>query len=52
MLKRLDDCRWEVPRTGGMKVPGIIYSSERLLTDMGNDESQKQVANVAHLPES
>ncbi len=50
MLKRLDDCRWEVPRTGGMKVPGIIYSSERLLTDMGNDESQKQVANVAHLP--
>ncbi|HOF04873.1 MAG TPA: RtcB family protein [Syntrophales bacterium] len=50
MLKKLDDCRWEVPRTGGMKVPGIIYSSERLLRDMGNDESQKQVANVAHLP--
>ncbi len=50
MLKRLDDCRWEVPRTGGMKVPGIIYSSERLLKDMGSDESRKQVANVAHLP--
>ncbi len=50
MLKKLDDYRWEVPRTGGMKVPGIIYSSERLLKDMGSDESQKQVANVAHLP--
>ncbi|HQH79587.1 MAG TPA: RtcB family protein, partial [Synergistaceae bacterium] len=31
-------------------MPGIIYSSERLLKDMGSDESRKQVANVAHLP--
>ena len=50
MLKKIDDCRWEVPQSGGMRVPGIIYSSERLLRDMGSDESQKQVANVAHLP--
>ena len=50
MLKKIDDCRWEVPMTGGMKVPGIIYSSESLLKDMGSDESRKQVANVAHLP--
>jgi tRNA-splicing ligase RtcB len=49
-LKKLDDCRWMVPQTGGMKVPGIIYSSERLIREMGADESPKQVANVAHLP--
>ena len=50
MLKKIDDCRWEVPMTGGMKVPGVIYMSERLMEDMGSDESEKQVANVAHLP--
>ncbi len=50
MLKKLDDYRWEIPMTGGMNVPGIIYSSERLIKGMGRDESPKQVANVAHLP--
>jgi tRNA-splicing ligase RtcB len=49
-LKKMDDCRWMVPQTGGMKVPGIIYSSDRLIKEMGADESPKQVANVAHLP--
>ena len=33
-----------------MRVPGIIYASERLMRSMGKDESPKQVANVAHLP--
>jgi len=33
-----------------MRVPGIIYASERLLKGMGNDEGTRQVANVAHLP--
>jgi tRNA-splicing ligase RtcB len=49
-LKKMDDCRWMIPQSGGMKVPGIIYSSERLIREMGADESPKQVANVAHLP--
>jgi len=33
-----------------MKVPGILYTSERMIKEMGSDESPKQVANVAHLP--
>jgi tRNA-splicing ligase RtcB len=33
-----------------MRVPGIIYSSEELLAAMGEDQSVRQVANVAHLP--
>jgi tRNA-splicing ligase RtcB (3'-phosphate/5'-hydroxy nucleic acid ligase) len=49
-LRKIDDWRWEVPQEGGMRVPGIIYASERLLTGMGTDEGPKQVANVAHLP--
>ncbi len=49
-MERLDDFRWLIPRQGGMRVPGILYASERLLRSMGKDESPKQVANVAHLP--
>ncbi|MFA4916010.1 MAG: RtcB family protein [Syntrophales bacterium] len=49
-LKRIDEYRWMIPPVGGMKVPGIIYSSEELIRQMGPDESPQQVANVAHLP--
>ena len=49
-LKKLDDYRWEIPRSGAMRVPGLIYASEKLLKTMGTDEAPKQVANVAQLP--
>jgi tRNA-splicing ligase RtcB len=49
-LEKIDEYRWMIPPVGGMRVPGIIYSSEDLIREMGTDESPKQVANVAHLP--
>jgi len=49
-LNKLDACRWMIPKTGGMLVPGLIYTSEALLREMGGDESPQQVMNVAHLP--
>lgn len=49
-LEKLDDYRWLIPRSGGMRVPGMIYSSERMLSHIRLDQSPKQVANVAHLP--
>ena len=49
-LRRLDEYRWEVPKEGAMRVPGIIYASEKLMRAMGQDESPRQVANVAQLP--
>ena len=49
-LRRLDEYRWEVPREGSMRVPGMIYASAKLMKAMGQDESPRQVANVAHLP--
>lgn len=33
-----------------MRVPGMIYASGKLMKTMGQDESPRQVANVAHLP--
>ena len=49
-MKKLDENRWLIEPMGGMKVPGILYTSERLLRDMAGDQSPQQVANVAHLP--
>jgi tRNA-splicing ligase RtcB len=49
-LRPIDPWRWEIPRTGKMRVPGILYASKKLLQNMGADEGTKQVANVACLP--
>lgn len=49
-LKRLSPVLWEIPKEGGMRVPGRIYASEKLMESIRQDESIKQVANVAHLP--
>ena len=49
-LARLEDYLWEIPRQGGMRVPGRIYATEKLMADIKSDNSLKQVMNVAHLP--
>ncbi|PKN18245.1 MAG: RNA-splicing ligase RtcB [Deltaproteobacteria bacterium HGW-Deltaproteobacteria-6] len=49
-LEKIDDNRWLLPQTGLMRVPGMIYANEKIFDLLKNDESAKQVANVAHLP--
>ncbi len=49
-LKKEDSSRWIIPKTGAMRVPGLIFSNERLIKDIRNDQSLVQVANVATLP--
>ena len=49
-LNRLEECLWEIPRQGGMRVPGRIYASEKLMAGLRSDNSLRQVMNVAHLP--
>ncbi len=49
-LVKLDRFRWIIPKTGGMRVEGMVYASERLLKKMEEDKALLQVANVAHLP--
>jgi tRNA-splicing ligase RtcB (3'-phosphate/5'-hydroxy nucleic acid ligase) len=49
-MRRLHDYLWEIPKTGGMRVPGRIYATRDLLAEGGDDESLNQVRNVAHLP--
>ncbi|MEK7851741.1 MAG: RtcB family protein, partial [Deltaproteobacteria bacterium] len=49
-LERLDDYRYLIPKEGGMRVPGLIFVDEKMLSEVRRDESLKQVRNVAHLP--
>jgi tRNA-splicing ligase RtcB len=49
-LKQVNEFLWEIPRTGGMRVPGRIYASKRIIDDIRDDPCLEQVANVAHLP--
>jgi tRNA-splicing ligase RtcB len=49
-LRQVDDFRWELPKTGSMRVPGIVYTSASMLKEIRREESLRQVANVAALP--
>jgi len=52
ILKKIDDYRFLLPRTyqPGMRVNGLIYSKEKMLSDIVMDKALEQVANVATLP--
>jgi tRNA-splicing ligase RtcB len=47
LLHRIHDWLWEIPREGGMRVPGRVYSDG--MPDP-EDPALRQVANVAWLP--
>ena len=51
-LVKIDDYRWEIPKSykAGMRVPGLVYSDEKMLRQIKEDQSLEQVANVAFLP--
>jgi tRNA-splicing ligase RtcB (3'-phosphate/5'-hydroxy nucleic acid ligase) len=49
-ITRIDDYRWRVEPFGQMKVPGVIYTSARMLDQVRQEEALNQVANVAVLP--
>jgi tRNA-splicing ligase RtcB len=48
-LTRIDDCEWQLPRSGAMRVPGVIFADEALIRAM-DVKVPEQVANVAMLP--
>lgn len=49
-LKQIDKYRWELPKTGSMRVPGIVYAIDKMIKGEQQNEPLKQVANVATLP--
>ncbi|MGQ0645625.1 MAG: RtcB family protein, partial [Elusimicrobiota bacterium] len=49
-LEKIDDYRWRLPKTGGMRVDGVIYADEKMIGKILDEKAAEQVANVAHLP--
>lgn len=49
-LERIDDYRWRIPREPPMRVPGIVYATEKMLGQIQNERALEQVRNVATLP--
>ena len=49
-LIQISPYKWELPKTGQMRVPGIIYAESDMLRGKEHNEPLKQVANVAMLP--
>ncbi len=51
-LERVDATCWRIPKSykPGMRVDGLIFASERLLSQIKGDQAPEQVANVASLP--
>src|SRR5262245_1463326 len=47
---QLDAFRWQLPREGGMRVPGVLFANRTLLEKMLSDRTPDQVKNAAHLP--
>ena len=49
-IEKAGDLVWRIPRTGGMRVDGVVFASDEMMRVISRDESLKQVANVATLP--
>ncbi|MBI4296322.1 MAG: RtcB family protein [Chloroflexi bacterium] len=51
-LEKVDNYRWRIPRSAkaGMRVDGLVYASEDMLTHIREEQALEQVANVAFLP--
>ncbi|MCD6538400.1 RtcB family protein [Candidatus Bathyarchaeota archaeon] len=51
-LERINEYTWRIPKSykPGMRVPGIVFADEELLSKMKTDRTLVQCANVAHLP--
>src|SRR3989344_8007005 len=47
--KKLNDNTWQITKSGKMRVPSIIYASERLMENIMQDKTLEQASNVACL---
>ena len=49
-IVRESEYRWRLPRSGGMRVDGIVFADAAMMEEISRDQSLQQVRNVAHLP--
>ena len=49
-IKKISKNIYEIEKEGKMKVPVVVYASEKLLDDIKKDNTLEQAKNVAQLP--
>ena len=49
-LTKINSYLWQIPKTPPMRVPGLVFASERLKQDIEKDLTLSQLQNVATLP--
>lgn len=49
-LEKKEKATYILPKTGGMKVPGLVIATKELLEDFDIEKPLEQVRNVAYLP--
>ncbi len=50
VLEKVSDYCFRIPKTGAMRVPGIVYATREMIRDLVEEGALKQVENVACLP--
>jgi len=48
-LRKVNDFLWEIPKKGEMRVPALIFASQKLMEEM-DEKVREQLTNVACLP--
>jgi tRNA-splicing ligase RtcB len=49
-LVQVDEYRWDIPKSGDMRVPARVFADRKLLEKIAEDRSPEQARNVATLP--
>lgn len=49
-LVQVDPYRWDIPKSGDMRVPVRIFADRRLMEQIAQDRSPEQARNVATMP--
>ena len=44
-IKKIDNVTWKIKKTGAMKVPAIIFASEKLIENIKQDKTLEQTKN-------
>jgi len=48
-MEKISNYEWKIPKKGAMKVPAIVYASEKLLKNIEKDRTLTQIQGVAAL---
>jgi tRNA-splicing ligase RtcB len=48
--RQIDENRWEIPRTGKMRVAGLVFARQGMMERLAREKALEQVRNVACLP--